>query len=133
MVSHLWRHPFPWFESEFMTIVSMRAIRTAFEAKGLLNPEQHFAAKQFAERFLNRVKRISGMVAWASFVVVVLILVVLNVSYAENSIVKNTLTIVTVLTLIGSLTDLRKLLATLTERLLKKLFGYRFAPSKEPS
>ncbi|MBF9239507.1 hypothetical protein I2I05_19090 [Hymenobacter sp. BT683] len=133
MVSHLWRHPFPWFESEFLTIVSMRAIRAAFEAKGLLNPEQRFTADQFAERFLERVKRLSAVIAWAAFFGVVLLLVFLNVRYADNSIVKIILTVVTVLTLIGSLTDLRRLVATLTERSIRKLLGYHFAPSSGPS
>lgn len=133
MLSYLWRHPFPWFDSEFMTIVSMRAIRAAFEAKGLLNPEQRFAADQFAERFLSRVKRLSELMAWAVFVGVVSLLVVLNVKYTESPIVKIGLTVVTVLTLIGSLTDLRKQIGVWSEQLLRKLFGYRFPPSSTKS
>lgn len=133
MLSYLWRHPFPWFDSEFMTIVSMRAIRAAFEAKGLLNPEQRFASDQFAERFLSRVKRLSELMAWAVFVGVVSLLVVLNVKYAESPIVKIGLTVVTVLTLIGSLTDLRKQIGVWSEQLLRKLFGYRFPPSSTKS
>lgn len=126
MVYYLWRHPFPWFDSEFLTIVSMRAIRAVFEAKGLLNPEQRFATEQFTDRFLSRVQRLSKGVAWCVFIGVVSLLVVLNVFYAENPIVKTSLLIVAVLTLIGSLTDLRKQVATWTEQLLKRMFGYRF-------
>jgi len=133
MVSYLWRHPFPWFDSEFLTIISMRAIRSAFEAKGLLNPEQQFVAEQFAERFLARVKRLSGVVAWLLLAGIVLLLVVLNVYYTENPVVKNILTAVTVLTLIGSLTDMRKQIALWTEQFLRKLFGYRFPPSSTKS
>jgi RsiW-degrading membrane proteinase PrsW (M82 family) len=129
MVSYLWRHPFPWFDSEFLTIISMRAIRAAFEVKGLLNPEQRFATEQFADRFLSRVQRLSKGVAWCVFIGVVSLLVVLNVFYAENPIVKTSLLVVAVLTLIGSLTDLRKQVGTWTEQLIKKLFGYHFASS----
>ena len=43
MYAYLWRHPFPYFESEFLNILSLRAIKGAFEAKGLLNATRSVA------------------------------------------------------------------------------------------
>lgn len=130
MVSYLWRHSFPWFDSDFLIIISMRAIRAAFEAKGLLNPEQSFAAEKFTERFISRVSSISNGFSWLVFGMAVGGMASLALFYAEDPRGKMVLGTLAVFGLgLGTLTDLRKKLSAWAEQLLKRLLGYRFVQS----
>jgi hypothetical protein len=130
MLSYLWRHPFPWFDSEFMNIVSMRAIRAAFEAKGLLNPEQRFVSEHFAAHFTRRVSAISNGFSWLVLLAAVGGLASLALFYAEDPRGKLILGVSAAFGFgLGTLTELRKWGAARVEMLLRKLFGYRFPPS----
>lgn len=131
MVAFLWRNPFPWFDSEFLTIISMRAIRAAFEVKGLLNPEQRFETEEFVSRFKQQVTLLSEVVSWTVFVAAVGGLAGLALFYAEDPKGKTILGTLAAFGLgLGTLTDLRKWGANQIGSFLKKLMGYK--PTREP-
>lgn len=127
MFAYLWRHPFPYFESEFLNIVSLRAIRLAFEAKGLQNPEQRFIAEQFAHQFRAKVSNISKAVIYPLYFLMVAVLALGAGFYAENTYVKTGLGVLAALGLGASaIADVRKWLIERTEKLIKRMFGYPF-------
>ena len=125
MFAYLWRHPFPYFESEFLNIVSLRAIKVSFEAKGLLNPEQRFVTEKFAAHFLARVAVISKVLGYSVFLVAIVGMSVGAVFYAENKVVRMVLAILTTLGLGASFfADIRNWVATRFEKLVRKFWGY---------
>jgi hypothetical protein len=91
MFAYLWRHPFPYFESEFLNIVSLRAIRGSFEAKGLLNPEEFFAAEKFTERFLTRTRILATIMVTVPVLLLILGLAIATFRYPDNFWVKGAL------------------------------------------
>lgn len=128
MVSYLWHYPFPWFDSEFLTIVSMRAIRAAFEAKGLLNPAQRFETERFVGRFTHRVARLSDTISWLVFMGGVGGLAILALFYAEDPKGKIVLGTLAAFGLgLGTLTDLQKWGAAHIDSWIRELLGYSVA------
>lgn len=125
MFAHLWRHPFPFFESDFLNIISLRAIRAVFEAKGLLDPTQRFVAEQFATKFLSRVVLLSRVLVYPLYTTAIVALITGAAVWAENPFVKNSLGTLAALG-IGAATfaQCRDWALTKVQSGLKKLFGY---------
>jgi len=126
MFAYLWRHSFPYFpESEFLNIVSLRAIRVAFEAKGLLNPEEQFVARKFTKLFLSRVALISKILTYGIFASIITGLVVGAIFYSENLWVKALLGSLSALGLGASFfAEVRDWLTIRLERFIKWFWGY---------
>ena len=125
MFTYLWRHSFPYFESEFLNIVSLRAIRAAFEAKGLTDIEQRFVAERFAHQFLKRVSTISKILTYSIFILIIIAMSTGAIFYAENKWVKGTLAGLTTLGLGASFfADIRSWVALRVEKLVQKFWGY---------
>ncbi|PSR56647.1 hypothetical protein AHMF7605_25705 [Adhaeribacter arboris] len=126
MFAYLWRNPFPYFESDFLNIVSLRAIRAAFEAKGLLNPEQRFITEQFASRFIARVRLITKIITYTIFALTIGGLAFSAAFFAENIWVKAVLAALSALGLGASFfADIRIWLASRIEKMLKSFWGYK--------
>lgn len=125
MFAYLWRHSFPYFESEFLNIVSLRAIRAAFEAKGLTDIEQRFVAEKFAHQFLKRVAKISKILTYSLFILIIIAMSTGAIFYAENKWVKGILAGLTTLGLGASFfADIRSWVALRVEKLVQKFWGY---------
>lgn len=88
MFAYLWRQPFPYFESEFLNILSLRAIKGAFEAKGLLNPEEFFVAEKFTQRFLTRTRILATVLVTVPVLILIVGLAVATFRYPNNYWVK---------------------------------------------
>jgi hypothetical protein len=132
MFAYLWRHPFPYFESEFLNLVSLRAIRAAFEAKGLSNIEEQFIAREFASRFLNRVTLISKVFTYSIFASITIGLAVGAIFYAETPSVKTLLSVLSALGLgASSFADIRIWLIKRIERIIKYFWGYYLPPTHQ--
>lgn len=125
MFAYLWRHSFPYFESEFLNVVSLRAIRAAFEAKGLTDIEQRFVAERFAHQFLKRVSTISKALTYSIFILIIIAMSTGAIFYAENKWVKGALAGLTTLGLGASFfADIRSWVALRVEKLVQKFWGY---------
>ncbi len=126
MFAYLWRTSFPYFESDFLNIISLRAIRATFEAKGLLNPEQRFVTEQFASRFLTRVKLITKIISVTVFALMIGGLAISAVFFADNIWVKRVLAVLSALGLGASFfADIRTWLASHIEKMIKRCWGYK--------
>lgn len=125
MFAYLWRHTFPFFESDFLNIISLRAIQSAFEAKGLLNPDQRFIVEQFAEKFSNRVTLISKIVVYPLYTAAISALIVGAAIWAEKPLVKAGLGTLAALGLgAGAFAQCRDWALAKVQSALKKMFGY---------
>lgn len=127
MFANLWRSSFPYFESDFLNIISIRAIRAAFEAKGLLDPEQRFINEEFSVRFNARVSLVTNILTYSFFVLTTGGLAVGAVFFAEHVWVQAVLAALTALGLGASFfADIRRLLATRIQKKIKHFWGYDF-------
>lgn len=126
MFAYLWRNPFPYFESEFLNILSLRAIKGAFEAKGLLNPEEFFAAEKFTQRFLTRTSRLATILVTASVLTLILSLAIATFRYPNNIWVKGALSLSAVfgVDVLASFSSLRGYLQKIVTKALRHFFGY---------
>jgi hypothetical protein len=125
MFAYLWHHSFPYFESEFLNLVSLRAIRVAFEAKGLLNPEENFVINEFTGRFNTRVASVSRVITYCFFVLVIVGISVGAAFYTDNKLVVAILAILSALGLGADFfAGIRTRLAIRIERFVKRFWGY---------
>lgn len=126
MFAYLWRHPFPYFESEFLNIVSLRAIKVAFEAKGLLNPEEFFAAEKFTERFLMRTSRLATVLVAAPVLLLIIYLAIATFQYPNNFWVKGALTLSAAfgVDVLASFSSLQGYLRKIATTILRRALGY---------
>ena len=127
MFKFLWRRPFPFFTSPFLNLISLKALELAFHRKGLLNPEQFFATKQFSGRFLHRTRRLAALLVSVPVVLLIFGLAIAVVRYPNNAWAR-----VVVLLLmsafgveaLASVLGLRDYLRTRTTAFLRQELGY---------
>ncbi len=125
MFAYLWRQNFPYFDSEFLNILSLRAIRIAFEVKGLVNPEDRFVAEAFRQRFFERTVRVSQVLTYTFFVIAILALGIAAAFYSSDVRVSRGLGTMAALGLGASFfADIRNWLATRVEKGLRRFWGY---------
>lgn len=126
MFAYLWRNSFPYFESDFLNIVSLRAVRAAFEMKGLLNPEQRFVIEEFASRFIARVSLITKILTYFVFALTIGGLAVGAAFFAEHTWVKAVLAALSALGLGATFfADIRTWFASRIEKIIKRFWGYK--------
>ncbi|MCB2380359.1 hypothetical protein LGH70_22395 [Hymenobacter sp. BT635] len=126
MFKFLWRQPFPFFTSPFLNLISLKALELAFNSKGMLNPEQFFAAEQFTERFLLRTRRIAAFVVTVPVLALVVSLGVATVRYPENGWVKLALLLTSAfgVDVLGAFSGLRDKLRGIATGALRRALGY---------
>lgn len=84
MYKHLWRSPFPFFASDFLNLVALRAIEIAFESKGLLDPEKVFAIENFTTRFFRRTSHLASVAATLLVGIAGLVIGAVTLHYSQN-------------------------------------------------
>lgn len=125
MFRDLWMLKFPFYDSTFLNIVSLKAIQIAFEAKGLLDPQQYFESKTFVDRFQKR-SRIIG--ALLSVLFLILLALFLALALWKASIINEKLTsFITSVAGVGitGVFVLHKRLKNFFSNLLRRIFGYK--------
>ncbi len=70
--NNLWHKEFPFFEDDFLNIVSLKAIQVAFEKKSLMSERDQFLLKEFVPTFKRQISLISTVIAW--FIIIGLII-----------------------------------------------------------
>lgn len=125
MFCKLWEMKFPFYDSTFLNIVSLKAIELAFELKGLLDPQEYNQSKQFLSRFLDHTLALGSILAWISLILVtgVLYLVLWEASIINEKLTSFLISVsgITIMGVIG----LHKWLKTLFSSSIRKLFGYK--------
>jgi hypothetical protein len=126
MFNFLWRHSFPFFNSPFLNLVSLKALELAFHRKGLLSPEQFFATEQFTDRFLRRTRNIAALFVSVPVILLIVGLIIATVRYPNNAGVKVMLLLMSVfgVDVLASISGLRDKLRTLTTTGLRRALGY---------
>ena len=134
MFKFLWRQPFPFFASPFLNLISLKALELAFNRKGLLDPEQFFAAEQFAGRFLRRTRSLASIVVTVLVLALVLSLAIATVRYPTNGWVKLGLVLTSAfgVDVLASFSGLRDKLRDIATKALRRAFGYS-PPTSNPS
>ncbi|MET7253999.1 hypothetical protein [Dyadobacter fermentans] len=65
MLKDLWTKNFPFFESDFLNVISLKAIEIAFESKGILSPIEFFEGVKFSGFFRERVDSVANGISWS--------------------------------------------------------------------
>jgi hypothetical protein len=125
MFAKLWNLPFPFFESTFLNIISIRAIEISFAIKGLLSPQNYFDHQYFIERFFNRTEVAAKICSWFTLLVSAAALYYLlwkvNVTNEKLTSFIISVTGVGVAAIFG----LRKKMQDNVTVYLRKIFGYK--------
>jgi len=83
MFHHLWVKTFPFFEEDFLNVLSIKAIEIAFSKKALLNEREFYYLNGFVPSFNARADFIAKM--FARFIIIGLITVVFYVLWQLNN------------------------------------------------
>ena len=128
MFTSLWRKTFPFYISDFLNIISFKALEIGFVSKGLLNPEEKFQYHSFTTIFLKRTKTFSKILSWlfsSGLGITIMIYAIKAISAPENSILKIAFYLLGFVG-VGGVFTLPKFLTPKVELLIRRLFGYKF-------
>ena len=125
MFSHLWRSEFPFFDSTFLNLVSLKAVEIAFKCKLLVDPDKLNASNKFTHQFLQRTAKIANLTASILYLLIIALLIIATLYYSENKYIKGLLTVIALFGVgLSSYNGLKKKLAQYLTIKLRSLLGY---------
>ena len=125
MFRHLWRSSFPFFNSTFLNIVSLKAIEIAFESKSMGNPDKLYSTDKFIKQFLAKTATVANTTAYIMYYTVIGLLIVAALYYPEEKYIKMILSVLALFGVgISNYSDLRKKFAQHLTVKLRTVLGY---------
>lgn len=71
MFHELWLKPFPFFDDDFLNLISLKAIEVAFVKTGLLSKREEYYLKHFIPVFNRKTEFLSNSLAWFIIIIIV--------------------------------------------------------------
>lgn len=127
MFKNLWLKDFPFHQSDFLNVISLKAIQIAFNSKGLLSPQDLYDSKIFLRKFTYRTEIFGKTVAWICVVSMFVILVAISWYYYDKSVFAKAISFTTGILGIGvvAIFKVRKAIEKIVVKYTRIVFGYK--------
>lgn len=70
--SNLWLKPFPFFNDDFLDLISLKAIEVAVVKKALLSKQEQYNLKSFVPAFDRKANRLANVISWLIITILIL-------------------------------------------------------------
>jgi len=131
MIKNLWLKDFPFHSSDFLNVISLKAIQIAFDSKGLLSPQEFQDSKVFVNKFVKRTEIIGKVIVWLVLLSVFSILVAVGWHYYNSqdnkSVWSRIMNFATGTLGVGviAIFTLRKKIEGIVIKFIRVIFGYK--------
>jgi len=131
MFKNLWLKEFPFHQSDFLNVISLKAIQIAFDSKGLLSPQEFQDSKVFVSRFKRRTEISGKVIVWLFVISIFVALVLMSWRFynteGEKSIFAKVINFTTGILGVGLITifSIRKRVENLVIKFIRAAFGYK--------